>query len=88
MSTVAKGYYATDELKGKKCHVFTAEKMTTIIAMSCKRICIQFIWIWYQYHKWTHLAITESLHKAYVNAEYGQEMCFHNLLFHCKAPQD
>jgi len=32
------------------------------------------------------LAIPEPFRKTYVNAEYGQEMCFHNLLFflvHC-----
>lgn len=43
MRTVAKGYYATDEFKGKKCCAFAAGKMTTIIAVSCMHAYTQFI---------------------------------------------
>lgn len=32
MGTAAERRSATDELKGKKCHVFAAKKMTTFIA--------------------------------------------------------
>lgn len=72
-STFLKGYYATDELKGKKCRAFAAEKMTSITAVSCTRTYIQFIRLCYRYHKWTHL-IPKPFCKKYVNAEYGQEM--------------
>lgn len=47
-----------------------------------------YIWLWRQYQKWGlskhHLTIPEPFH----NAEYGQEMCSHNLLFQFTIPQD
>lgn len=50
--------------------------------------CIQLIQLWHQYQKRTPLTIPKLFCKMYVNAEYGQEMRFHNILFQHTAPQD